>query len=289
MYSITMSLAQIIIQKIQNDGPNSFHDFMELALYYPEYGYYTSSKEKIGKHGDFYTTPYLTSIFGYMIAKQLEEMWHILDKKPFTIVEYGAGSGFLCNDILNRLKINNDLYDELNYYIIEKSEAMRQKEKMFLHQKVQWVNCIRDVPLNVGCVLSNEVVDNFPVHRVVMENELMEVFVDYNNGFVEILNLASETLENYLNELQIILPKGFRTEVNLHVTEWIKEIVDTLKAGFVLTIDYGHPSSILYNNQKSRGTLVCYHKQSINYCPYANIGEQDITDMLISRRCIPQV
>ena len=33
----------------------------------------------------------------------------------------------------------------------------------------------------------------------------------------------------------------------------------------------------LYNPNRSDGTLVCYHKHSINYCPYDNIGQQDIT------------
>src|SRR5215217_7775652 len=106
-----VSMTEIIKQKIKKDGPVSFRDFMEMALYYPEYGYYTSAEDKIGKHGDYYTSPYLTSMFGFMIAKQLEEMWYILDKKPFTIVEYGAGSGSLCNDILNQLKNNKQLYD----------------------------------------------------------------------------------------------------------------------------------------------------------------------------------
>ena len=272
-----MSLSEIIVEKIKKEGPVSFHEFMEMALYYPEYGYYTSAGDKIGKHGDFYTSPYLTSIFGYMIAKQLEEMWCILDKKSFTIVEYGAGEGRLSNDILTRLKSNKQLYDKLNYCIIEKSEVMRQKEKMILHDKVQWFNCISDIPLTAGCILSNEVVDNFPIHQVIMGNELMEVFVDYNNGFVETLQPASETLKNYLDELQVTLPKGFRTEINLQAIEWIKEIASALKAGFVITIDYGYPSSALYNNKRSCGTLVCYHKHSINYCPYTHIGEQDIT------------
>ena len=87
-----MSLSEIIIEKIRKEGPISFCDFMEMALYHRGYGYYTSDEDKIGKQGDYYTSPYLTSVFGYMIAKQLEEMWSILGKKPFTVVEYGAGS-----------------------------------------------------------------------------------------------------------------------------------------------------------------------------------------------------
>jgi SAM-dependent MidA family methyltransferase len=43
-----MSLSEIIKNKIYKQGPISFHDFMEMALYYPNMGYYTSSTDKIG-------------------------------------------------------------------------------------------------------------------------------------------------------------------------------------------------------------------------------------------------
>ncbi|MEJ7679386.1 MAG: hypothetical protein WKG06_16305 [Segetibacter sp.] len=72
-----MLLSEIIIQRIREEGPISFHDFMEMALYYPEKGYYTSAKNKIGKTGDFYTSSNLTPAFGAMIGRQLEEMWDI--------------------------------------------------------------------------------------------------------------------------------------------------------------------------------------------------------------------
>ena len=98
------TLSEIIKNKIREQGPISFHDFMEMALYYPELGYYTSTPDKIGKHGDYYTSPYLTNVFGNVIAKQLEEMWLLTGKKDFTVVEYGAGMGSLCNDILDQLK-----------------------------------------------------------------------------------------------------------------------------------------------------------------------------------------
>ena len=273
-------LSELIIQKIKKDGPISFHDFMEMALYYPELGYYTSVEDKIGKKGDFYTSSSLTPAFGAMIGRQLEEMWTILGGKAFTIVEYGAGTGFLCHDILDYLKKNPELYDKLNYCIIEKSPVMREKEKIHLHVhggKLSWHDSIDDIPEITGCVLSNELLDNLSVHQVVMEDELMEVFVDYENDFVELLQPAKKTLKDYMTELDVVLPKGFRTEINLEATEWIKEIAVSLKKGYVLTIDYGYLSSELYKDYRRRGTLICYNKHKINDDPYRDIGEQDIT------------
>ena len=272
-----MLLSEIIAEKIEKEGPISFHDFMEISLYYPGLGYYTSVDDKIGRKGDIYTSSNLTPAFGATVGRQIEEMWQISGKGPFTIIEYGAGTGFLCHDILEYLKNNKELYDELNYCIIEKSPVMRRKEKAHLHEKTSWHNSIQEIPVVTGCVLSNEVVDNFSVHQVVMKDELMEVFVGYRDGFIELLRPAKKELKDYLTELNISLPNGFRTEINLEAVEWIKEISEYLKKGFVITIDYGFPSSELYRQCRSNGTLVCYNKHTINDDPYIDIGKQDIT------------
>jgi SAM-dependent MidA family methyltransferase len=272
-----MLLSQIIIERIKKEGPISFRDFMEMALYYPELGYYNSTQSKIGGEGDFYTSANLSECFGAMIGRQIEEMWQLLEKKPFTIVEYGAGTGLLCHDILDYLKENSLLYDNLNYCIIEKSVYMREIEKKHLHQKVSWYNSIKEIPLINGCILSNELLDNFSVHQVVMENELKEIYVDYNNGFKEITFPARKELVDYFNNLEVHLPKGFRTEVNLQALTWLKEISHYLNKGYILTIDYGGLSPDLYNNSRSDGTLLCFNKHQKNDNPYQYIGQQDIT------------
>jgi SAM-dependent MidA family methyltransferase len=301
-----MCISETIIERIRLEGPLSFREFMEMALYYPGQGYYTSAGEKTGKTGDFYTSPYLSSLFGEMIAGQLEEMWQILGRQPFTIVEQGAGSGLLCRDILRRLQVNKEMYDALNYIIIEKNGMLRQQgsdlrqqegdlrqqgsdlrqqernlpqlESNRLPPKVSFCDDVRDLPPITGCIFSNELIDNFSVHRVVMQQELMEIFVDHKGGgFTETLRPASPELNAYLQELQVTLPPGFRTEINLQATEWIKDISSMLQKGFVMTIDYGHPSSDLYSQSRKEGTLVCYHRHRLNFCPYEQVGEQDIT------------
>jgi SAM-dependent MidA family methyltransferase len=276
-----MPIPDIIIDTIHRQGPIPFRDFMEMALYYPEQGYYTSSmRERVGAGGDFYTSAYLTRLFGEMIARQLEEMWRILDCQPFTVVEYGAGTGLLCRDILIRLRGNAELFRSLQYVIIEKSGPMRCRERSLLAaegllHKLRWESAIEAVsPVN-GCILSNELVDNFAVHQVVMEDELMEVFVGYEHGFVETLQPASSELRDYLRELHISLPRGFRAELNLEATQWIGEVAAALGRGFVITIDYGNSSSGLYN--RSEGTLTCHRRHHVNHCPYEYVGEQDIT------------
>ena len=272
-----MVLSEIIRERIASEGPISFRDFMEMALYYPELGYYNSPKNKIGANGDFYTSASLSASFGTMIARQIEEMWQLLDRKPFTIVEYGAGTGLLCHDILDYLKDNTALYDSLNYCIIEKSTPMQEIEKKYLHEKVSWYDSIKNIPEIRGCILSNELFDNFAVHQVVMQDILKEVYVDYNYGFKEVLFPAKKELIDYFNSLLVQLPNGFRTEINLEIKEWIIEVSQYLKSGYVITIDYGGCSSDIYAIHRSSGTLLCYNKHQKNDNPFQLIGSQDIT------------
>lgn len=270
-----IKLSDHIKKRIQKEGAISFRDYMEECLYNAQLGYYTSGRNPIGWNGDFYTGPTLTSAFGATIAKQLEEMWQYLGKTAFTIVEYGAGTGALCKSILEALKTNRPMYDHLRYYIIEKSPLMYRLEKQQLAEKVIWCDAIDQIPEINGCILSNELVDNFAVHRVVMKEELKEVFVSYQNGFTEELKTANKELNNYFSELRIDLPYNYHAEVNLESLTWITENAATLSRGYLMTIDYGF--SNLYQFYRRHGTLMCYHKHSVNDCPYQHIGEQDIT------------
>src|SRR5690348_7120514 len=137
-----MNAADIIISTIKQEGPISFRDFMDIALYHPEYGYYTSPGDKLGQNGDFYTSPFVTSSFGHMIAKQIIEMWEQLNVPEFTIVEYGAGTGILCKDILTYLKTNIQSKKHLNYFIIEKSPSLRETQAAVVPAEVKWVDSI---------------------------------------------------------------------------------------------------------------------------------------------------
>lgn len=276
-------LIQVIKSKIRKDGEISFHDYMEMCLYHPEFGYYTSPGDKIGKQGDFYTSPYLGNAVGEMIARKMEELWRNMGKKPFTILEYGAGTGKLTEDILSALQVQEEMYQDLRYCIIERSPVMvglgkaRFKEKPNLQGKVEWLKEISEIKNFSGCVLSNELLDNFPVHRVVMQAGLMEVFVDQDNGFKEVLKPASPALTDYFSALGVVLPEGFQTEINLQAISWIKEVADALKEGYVMTIDYGDLSNEMYKSSRADGTLCCYKNHSVNDDYYAFIGEQDIT------------
>jgi SAM-dependent MidA family methyltransferase len=106
-------------------------------------------------------------------------MWRLINRPSFVIVEQGAGSGLLCHDMLNYLQNFQPLfYNSLQYYIIEISDPMVQQGKELLksfHGKVQWINNLSEAGSFTGCLFSNELLDNFPVHRVSMAKKALLV------------------------------------------------------------------------------------------------------------------
>jgi SAM-dependent MidA family methyltransferase len=283
-------LVKVIRERIRDRGRIPFAEFMDLVLYHPQLGYYNSSVEKIGPEGDFYTSPDVHSIFGHLIARQLHQMWEILDHpSPFHIVEMGAGKGLLCADILGYSRDHLlKFYDDIFYILAEKSPGLEEKQKGLLAEfsaqgKAGWVR--PEVLLSgespfTGCLLSNELIDSFPVHLVQQERgQLYEIYViEQDDSFTEILAPpSSPALEAYLRAYGAPFREGQRGEINLRALEWVEGVSRSLRRGFVLTIDYGYEAEELYHPSRGQGTLLCYFRHTTSTDPYQRIGYQDIT------------
>src|SRR3989339_2105077 len=217
----------LIIEEINKKGKITFAEFMQMALYHPEYGYYNSDTERVGRFGDYYTSPAVHTIFGELVARQLEEMWRIMGKGPFAIVEMGANRGWLCHDIVqSTMKEYPEFYANFHYIIVESNPYAREKQRLLLEsihvtdEKVSWQTYSEDgfsFDGIQGCLLSNEFVDALPVHRLRVKNKVLkEIYVSYNNSsFFEIDDAVStEALKRYHEISQIHLNEGQVCEVN---------------------------------------------------------------------------
>ncbi len=280
-------LRKEIVDLINGKGKITFADFMELALYHPEHGYYTSGKEKIGKRGDYYTSSDVHSVFGELIARQLEEMWRLLGSNRFTVVEIGAGKGWLCYDILNFIRNEYpEFFEKIDYKIVEISQNLIERQSNTLkglEGKISWESFSEDGfsfnPIE-GCFLSNEFIDSLPVHQVIVENNcLKEIYVTIKDDLFceKIDELSSPELRDYFKVFKINLRDGQRAEVNLKALDWVRKISRYLNRGFVITIDYGHLAEELYSEEMFCGTLMCYYEHTTSENPYERAGKQDIT------------
>jgi SAM-dependent MidA family methyltransferase len=275
-------------------GRISFAEFMDLALYHPQGGYYSTKEAVLGPEGDFITAAHLGHDFGELLAVQFTELWdHLGRPDPFALVEMGAGQGQIAADVLGALQNQHpDCFARLTYQIVETSEPLRAAQRDRLAPwagKVTWVDlaAIPDDSLT-GCLFSNELVDALPVHQVVItDSGLQEVYVALGDSpeaaLTEVLGEPSTPrLADYFTLVGIDLTDpqytpSYRSEVHLAALDWCKTVAAKLHRGYLITIDYGYPASRYYNRGRSQGTLQCYYRHAHHNDPYSHLGYQDIT------------
>jgi len=259
---------------IQKDGRITFARFMQACLYSPRGGFYASRAEGINTH--FGTSSLSHPAFGALIARQLEEMWRLLEEPPvFHVLEVGAGDGALARSIVQACQQTDPGLARALYYVA--ADYAPPATAGIQRVKTAGLPAFRNV---VGCILSNELIDNFPVHRFAIQGgKVKEVFVTSIDGkLAEVLDEpSSPRIEERLASLGLSLPEGYRGEVNLALEDWIRQVSSALDRGFVLTIDYGQEAGGLYAAENNEGTLVCYRQHVAGNDPYQDVGRQDIT------------
>ena len=145
----------------------SFERFMDLALYAPGLGYYSSGARKLGADGDFTTAPEVSALFGACVAVQCAEI--LSELRSGCILEIGAGSGRLAADILARLETEGRLPER--YSILEISADLRERQRAYfeerlphLTERVHWLDRPPEQAFE-GVILANEVLDALPLAR----------------------------------------------------------------------------------------------------------------------------
>jgi SAM-dependent MidA family methyltransferase len=252
---LSNKLKMKIIHQIEaNHGAIPFSQFMHLALYDPEWGYYSNLLPKFGQAGDFITSPVVSSLFGRCIAQQIMEL-HAHGVKA-NILEIGAGNGQLMLDLFS------ELGDRLeHYYILELSATLIQLQQQRLKEtypelsdKVIW---LEQLPKAFeGIILANEVLDAQPCERVLWNNdEVKSQHVSWNgNAFVyQEASLANE-LAIVANSLPIN-SSNYVSEINLNNRGFIRALAECLSCGAILLIDYGYAEAEYYAPWRNKGTL----------------------------------
>jgi SAM-dependent MidA family methyltransferase len=279
-------LATLIRDHLRRHGPVPFPWFMEQALYHPEYGYYASTRLRIGRQGDYYTNVSVGPLYGALLASQLIEMWKLLGSPPrFTIVEEGAEDGQLAVDILSAITEESIEAAACICYTIlepipEKQVQQRARMESTLLERVTWLTGLHDLDNVIGAFISNELVDAMPIHIVLYrDDKWSELWVDISGEDFCFVPAKIEAPELVQATAKIPVPGAspYRTEVNLAATRWIQAVGNRLEQGFVLIVDYGFPRDEYYRQERTEGTLSCYSRHRRSYNPLERPGEIDIT------------
>ncbi len=289
-------LQQLIIEHIQREGPITFADYMRMALYEPDYGYYVTGSAKMGWDGDYYTSTDLSDFFAHCVGRQLYQMWEQLGyPTPFLVLEQGAGRGHLAEGIRSwAAQEFPAFHTALDYHNedIRTGQNAQITPIIPLEEEANVTASGQKAYLPYSVILSNELVDAFPVHIVeVRDKQLYEVYIDVQHDRLsEVLaEPGSPAVANYLDDYKIpwaTFDNGWRAEINLDALHWMEHTAHLLpshashtrkKHGFILTVDYGEKAHALYTRSRHYGTLTCYFQHQLTDRPLVRPGEQDIT------------
>ena len=255
-------------ERIAREGPLSFRDVMQAALYHPRFGYYTNLRG-FGASGDFITSPERHPAFGWLLGRQALDVWEALERpRPFKILELGAGSGALAEPLMLFLR---DEVPDTAYTLDEVSPSLRSVQQERLRgQEFRWEGV--DEPAHF--IVANEVADALPVHRVVVRsrrfNELHVGLDEHERlSWVE-TDAARPEVEAYFEALHYKPPEGEVVDVCLELGEWVKNLSRRLEArGVALVIDY--------TASPPRDSLLTYYRHTLGSDPLVRLGQQDIS------------
>jgi SAM-dependent MidA family methyltransferase len=280
-----------IREAIAQRGPIAFADFMALALGHPAGGYYTGPAPRPTRSGDFLTAPELHPAFGATLARQVGEAWERLGRPaPFTLLEYGAGSGALGLAILAGLRTDaSPLADALTLAPVELNP--HRLAELRSGAATAGLPLVDPADLDerpaAGFVLANEYLDALPVHLLeIRDGRPREVHVGIgcDGAFEERLGeLAAPEVAERLAAIEaagIELGEGQRLEVRPAVGPWAAEVARRLAAGVVLVLDYGAAAADLYGPRRRAGTLMTYRSHAADGspdAPFHDVGERDLT------------
>ena len=274
----SLALQALIANEIQiHNNWISFNDYMQLALFAPQLGYYTGGSHKIGSAGDFVTAPSLTPLFGLTLARQIEP---VLRQSAGNVYEFGAGTGELAVSLLAGLQP-----DALqHYYIMDVSPELKQRQLALIHEKtpqhadkVVFLDSLPDA--FDGVIIGNEVLD-------AMASEVMrwtETGIEQmgvsivNEQFTWSQRPVSD--ERILTEALRIQPdkQPYTSELHLNQTAFIATLAQKLTRGAIIMIDYGFDEAQYYHPQRSMGTLIGHYRHHVVDDPFFWPGLMDLT------------
>lgn len=279
-----VSLAQRLRELIQREGSITFHDWMEAALYDRDGGYYQrADRPRWGRAGDYRTSPERSELFAATFARYFVKL---AAEGDLTIVESGACDGSFAAGVLRTLRDQfPSHFAETRYIVYELSDDARSRAQERLSEFgecVEFCSGWDQVSLSSGIYFSNELLDAFPVHRVVVSDEgLSELYVavDSNGEFVWSTGpLSTSRLAEFINEYSIELTPGQVIEINFGIDSWLNAVSDKLETGFLITVDYGAEATELYDPMlRPDGTLRGFSGHAFVDNLLAGPGEYDLT------------
>lgn len=237
-----MSLEDVLIDRIRNNGPMSIAEYMVIALTHPDYGYYMR-KDPFGVQGDFITAPEISQVFGELIGAWLAMQWIIIGKPQAALVEIGPGRGTLMSDILRATKGIKGFHDAITVHMMELSPVLRKMQWDAVgekHPHVHWHTGFGEIPAKPILLVANEFFDALPIRQ----------FMHTREGWLErMITVNAEGKLDFIYQPQEPPPVLEDAPVSKKIYEYSEASTQMMLAianrvftqgGAALIVDYGH-------------------------------------------------
>lgn len=275
----TGSLFGELKERLSTGGPITFAEYMHQALYHPTFGYYINQVPGDGAH--YATSPSVSPWFGRLVARELQRMWEALGRPdPFTVIEMGAGQADLA---AGAIEAAGPMSQALRWRFVERFPAVIELQRRRLGRaadRAEWASAIEEFGPATGCILANEVFDNFPVHLLcgLGDGEVGEVYVGLDGErLVEIVGpLSDPALSAPARAASPHLREGDRFEVCPGLEQWCREASRSLERGYLLIIDYGDEEPDILS-MGAGGTIATFGPMGSGRPWLEHPGLQDIT------------
>ena len=281
-----------VIDNLLQDSDLPFRDYVELALYHPEFGYYSRPRSPVGKEGDYITSPTLSPAFGFALTRLVREFVSRAGGAVCSIVDIGCGDGSLIHSLYAEM-------EGVRWFGVDRS-----LERVKPHEAIRFVKTADEIPRDgAHLFLSNELFDAFPFTRLVMRGEhLHELWVTDSGLRAQGSGLraaahespeprapspepltwkeyeAAAPYDDYFAARGIALDDGQFADVSLEWEAYYDELASRLERGLLVTFDYGYHEQQLFHPRARRfGTAAAYAQQRVTRDLLATPGEQDLT------------
>ncbi|ALC92727.1 cytoplasmic protein [Bacillus sp. FJAT-18017] len=270
-----------LAEKIKHSpgGLITYADYIAMALYTPEIGYYMREGEKIGRSGDFITSSNVSDIYGRTLSKWYKRM---VDRHGLAaqICEVGGGNGRFAKAFLEEWYSNSGM--ELNYTIVETSPLHRklQQELLSRFPGFSQPEALSAVNIHSGLLFSNELFDALPVHVIEKQDgKLYEIMIGSKDGklYEQQVELNNPAIDLYLERNRLTLADRQRIEIPLSMEGMVKDMAFVLGEGLVVTVDYGYTNEEWMEPGRRNGSLRGYMKHRMFDSVLEYPGEMDIT------------
>ncbi len=232
--------------------------FMELALYDEDEGYYSRNMHEIGLRGDFSTSATMSDLLAKRVANHWREACREYGRN-LPIIEVGGGNASLALSIRRVLSLWERL--RMRYYIVERSSSLRELQMLacgnFLRVYPEMSRALRRAGGH-AFIFCNELVDAFPVRRFIYSNDSWQELgwtVAEGGRVIQMPRSCpqlppSTAFAHWSGEGQII-------EVHESYRKWYLSWQPLWRSGVFVTIDYGNEVDDLYY-RRPLGTLRGY-------------------------------